>query len=89
MLQATVRRLDGIARVELSAPMVISSEDLRFVIDEQLLLLRKLSMIIRGPMEINTAPASAITEYTAMKKGAVPVFLVMPADHVIVDVEPC
>ena len=84
-----MRRLDGIARVELSAPMVISSEDLRFVIDEQLLLLRKLSMIIRASMEINTAPALAITEHTAMKNGADPVLLVMPADHVIVDVEPC
>ena len=84
-----MRRLDGIARVELSAPVVISNEDLRFVIDEQLHLLRKPNAIVREPMEINTAPALAITEDTAMKNGADPVLLVMPADHVIVDVEPC
>ena len=84
-----MRRLDGIARVELSAPVVISNEDLRFVIDEQLHLLRKPNAIVRESMEINTAPALAITEDTAMKNGADSVFLVMPADHVIVDVEPC
>lgn len=84
-----MRRLDGIARVELSAPVVISNEDLRFVIDEQLHLLRKPSAIVREPIEINTAPALAITENTAMKNGADSVLLVMPADHVIVDVEPC
>ena len=86
LLQATVRRLDGIAGVELSAPLVVSNEDYRFVIAEQLRLLRKPSTIVLEPVGRNTAPALTIAAHTAMKNGADPVLLVMPADHVIVDV---
>ena len=89
LLQATVRRLDGIAGAELSAPLVVSNEDYRFVIAEQLRLLRKPGTIVLEPVGRNTAPALTIAAHTAMKNGANPVLLVMPADHVIVDVEPC
>ena len=36
LLQATVRRVEGIADAELGAPMVVSNEEYRFVIAEQL-----------------------------------------------------
>ena len=39
LLQATVRRLQGIHGVELAAPMVVCNEEYRFVIAEQLRLM--------------------------------------------------
>lgn len=86
LLQATVRRLDGIAGVTLSAPLVVSNEDYRFVIAEQLRLMGKPGTIVLEPVGRNTAPALTIASHTAMKNGADPILLVMPADHLIVDV---
>ena len=39
LLQATIRRVDGIAGVHLCAPMVVCNEEYRFVIAEQLRLM--------------------------------------------------
>ena len=39
LLQATVRRAEGIDGVELTAPMVVCNEEYRFVIAEQLRLM--------------------------------------------------
>ena len=85
LLQATVRRLEGLGAGELAAPMVVCNEEYRFVIAEQLRLMGKPGTIVLEPTGRNTAPALTLAALAAQRDGADPVLLVMPADHVIVD----
>ena len=85
LLQATLRRLEGIAGAELAPPMVVCNEDYRFVIAEQLRLIGKPGTIVLEPAGRNTAPALTLAALSAIKTGADRVLLVMPADHVILD----
>ena len=85
LLQATVRRVDGIANAELAPPMVVCNEEYRFVIAEQLRLLGKSGTIVLEPFGRNTAPALTLSALSAIKNNSDPVLLVMPADHVITD----
>ena len=86
LLQATLLRVDGTPGVELAAPMVVSNEDYRFVIAEQLRTMGKSGSIVLEPKGRNTAPALTIAALAATRKdGADPVLLVMPADHVMTD----
>jgi mannose-1-phosphate guanylyltransferase/mannose-6-phosphate isomerase len=85
LLQATVRRTEGIAGAQLAAPMVVCNEEYRFVIAEQLRLLGKPGTIVLEPVGRNTAPALTLAALAATRDGADPVLLVMPADHVITD----
>ncbi len=86
LLQATVRRVDGITDCEMAAPMVVCNEEYRFVIAEQLRLIGKPGPVVLEPVGRNTAPALTIAALAAMKNAADPVLLVMPADHVMTDV---
>ena len=86
LLQATVRRVDGIPGVDLAAPMVVCNEEYRFVIAEQLRLMDKPGPIVLEPLGRNTAPALTLAALAATRDGADPILLVMPADHVILDV---
>ena len=91
LLQATLLRVDGTPGVELAAPMVVSNEDYRFVIAEQLRTMGKPGTIVLEPKGRNTAPALTIAALSAAKLAAAkkedsdPVLLVMPADHVMTD----
>ena len=87
LLQATVRRVDGIEGAELAAPMVVCNEEYRFVIAEQLRLLGKPGTIVLEPLGRNTAPALTLSALAAIKNEADPVLLVMPADHVITNIK--
>lgn len=86
LLQATLRRLDGVQAVTLAEPMVVCNEEYRFVIAEQLRLLDHNGTIVLEPFGKNTAPALTIAALTAARDNTDPVLLVMPADHVITDV---
>lgn len=86
LLQATLRRMEGLTDVELGAPLVICNEEYRFVIAEQLRLMGTKGNILLEPVGRNTAPALTLAALAAMRDGSDPVLLVMPADHVIVDV---
>ncbi len=93
LLQATVRRSDGIAGTTLAEPMVVCNEEYRFVIAEQLRLMGRPGRIVLEPLGRNTAPALTIAAQAAIKNvansgvtdAADVVLLVMPADHVILD----
>jgi mannose-1-phosphate guanylyltransferase/mannose-6-phosphate isomerase len=85
LLQATVRRVEGIAGVRLAAPMIVCNEEYRFVIAEQMRLLDKEGPILLEPVGRNTAPALTLAALAAMQSGHDPILLVMPADHVILD----
>jgi mannose-1-phosphate guanylyltransferase/mannose-6-phosphate isomerase len=85
LLQATIRRVEGIQGAELAPPMVVCNEEYRFVIAEQMRLMGKPGSVILEPLGRNTAPALTLAARAAIKNGADPVLLVMPADHVIMD----
>ena len=65
LLQATVRRVDGIAGVELAAPLVVCNEEYRFVIAEQLRVMGKPGTVVLEPKGRNTAPALTIAAQAA------------------------
>lgn len=85
LLQATVRRVEGIAGVQLAPPMIVCNEEYRFVIAEQMRLMGKQGDIVLEPVGRNTAPALTLAALAAMRNGGDPILLVMPADHVILD----
>lgn len=83
MFQRTLARLDGL---EHASPLVVSNEEHRFVVAEQLRLARRASRrIILEPMARNTAPAIALAALDASREGDDPVLLVLAADHYIRD----
>jgi mannose-1-phosphate guanylyltransferase/mannose-6-phosphate isomerase len=87
LLQATVRRMDGMADVEIGPPLIVCNEEYRFVIAEQLRLMGKKGTIVLEPAGRNTAPALTLAALAAEQGKSDPILLVMPADHVIVDVQ--
>jgi mannose-1-phosphate guanylyltransferase / mannose-6-phosphate isomerase len=86
LLQATVRRMEGITDVQLGIPLVVCNEEYRFVIAEQLRLMETKGSIMLEPVGRNTAPALTLAALAAVRSGDDPVLLVMPADHVISDI---
>lgn len=87
LLQATVRRMDGLKGVQLSAPMIVCNEEYRFVIAEQLRIMDRKGSILLEPFGRNTAPALTLAALAAQREGDDSILLVMPSDHVIMDVE--
>lgn len=86
LLQATVRRMEGIMDMQLGIPLVVCNEEYRFVIAEQLRLMETKGAIVLEPVGRNTAPALTLAALAAVRSGDDPVLLVMPADHVITDI---
>ena len=92
MLQETAARLTGLEDV--GAPIVVCNDSHRFMVAEQM---REFGAgaqaIILEPVGRNTAPAVAVAALVALEKSkgkggdADPVLLVLPADHVIRNVE--
>ena len=90
MLQATVDRVSGIDHE--SAPIVICNESHRFMVAQQL---RDAGIspgaIVLEPVGRNTAPAVAIAALIALQANLDeqedPVLLVLPADHLIRDLD--
>ncbi|MDH4110598.1 MAG: mannose-1-phosphate guanylyltransferase/mannose-6-phosphate isomerase [Gammaproteobacteria bacterium] len=94
MLQETAARVSGLP--DLASPIVVCNESHRFVVAEQMQESgTKPQAIILEPVGRNTAPAVAVAALVALdraRKGkggneADPVLLVLPADHVIRDVQ--
>jgi mannose-1-phosphate guanylyltransferase/mannose-6-phosphate isomerase len=87
MLQQTALRLSGLAA---ASAVVVCNDAHRFLVAEQL---RQLKMdaraVVLEPVGRNTAPAIALAALAALKMaaGEDPELLVLPADHVIRDVE--
>ncbi len=93
MLQATIKRLDGLAEespqeaIGVADPIVVCNNDHRFLVAEQLRSMgRQHAGIILEPVGRNTAPALTLAALMASKHDGVdPILLVMPADHLIQD----
>ena len=86
MLQETLQRLRGLA--QLSAPIVVCSNDHRFLVADQL---REIGItpasLILEPMARNTAPAVALAAFAALKNDPDARLLVLPSDHIITKVK--
>jgi len=84
MLQQTVARLDGLSD---AAPMIITNENHRFLVAEQLRQMGRDGSILLEPVGRNTAPAIALAAFEAIRQQSedAPVLLVLAADHVIQD----
>lgn len=85
MLQETLRRTSGL---EETAPLVVCNEEHRFMVAEQLRQVDlKASALILEPEGRNTAPAVALAALRAVQTDPEALLLVLPADHVIQNVE--
>ena len=85
MLQDTLRRTVGL---EAAAPLVVCNEEHRFMVAEQLRQLEiEASALILEPQGRNTAPAVALAALQAVAADPESVLLVLPADHLIKNVE--
>lgn len=84
MIQETMLRLNGVS--DLQPPIAVCNEDHRFMMAEQLWEVGiKPSAIILEPVGKNTAPAVAMAALSAPSEDDV--LLILPADHVIADME--
>lgn len=81
LLQQTARRLDGLA--DTAAPLVISNEQQRFLVAEQLREIGVQACVALEPVARNTGPAIAAAALIASKDDADAVLLVLPSDHMI------
>ena len=72
-----------------AAPIVVCSDDHRFLVAEQLRELKVSgASILLEPMPRNTAPAIALAAWQALATHPDVVLLVLPADHLIGNMEP-
>ncbi len=85
MLQETLLRLRGL---EMAGPVIVSNQEHRFMVAEQL---RQIDVtpqaLILEPFGRNTAPAVAMAALNLLSQAPDAMMLVLPADHVIADVE--
>jgi len=86
MLQATALRIQGLKGASESC-LIVSNEDHRFLVAEQMNAIEMRSKIILEPEGRNTAPAVALAALHALKEDSAAILLIMAADHVIKDVE--
>ncbi|MDC3585353.1 mannose-1-phosphate guanylyltransferase/mannose-6-phosphate isomerase [Escherichia coli] len=83
LLQSTLLRLSTLS---CETPLVITNEQHRFVVAEQLRQIDQLrDNIILEPCGRNTAPAIALSAFTALKRNKQqdPILLILAADHII------
>lgn len=86
MLQETASRLTGMEGA--ATPLVICNEGHhRLVADQMAEIGAAAATILLEPAGRNTAPAAAVAALSASRAGDDPVLLVLPADHVIRDLE--
>ncbi|MBP5979107.1 MAG: mannose-1-phosphate guanylyltransferase/mannose-6-phosphate isomerase [Halomonas sp.] len=83
LLQQTLDRLEGIST---TTPFIMGHQAHRFLIAEQLREADQAGRIILEPEGRNTAPAIACAALLAKESDADPLLLVLPADHVINDI---
>src|ERR1700744_6458162 len=84
LFQQTVTRAAALPRV--GSPIVVASEDHRFLVAEQLLEMGVTGAgIVLEPLARNTAPAIALGAIEAIARDPDAILLVLPADHLIGD----
>ncbi len=91
LLQETLLRLSGLSghvNVQVRQSLVVSNEEHRFLIAEQIRQAGcSFEKIILEPVGRNTAPALTLAALAATREGGDPLLLVMPADHVVQNID--
>ncbi len=90
LFQLTLSRLQALdtTDVEVLPPLLVGNEAHRFIMAEQAHSLGvEPSGILLEPVARNTAPAVAAAAIAASAQGLDPLLLILPADHVIQDVD--
>jgi mannose-1-phosphate guanylyltransferase/mannose-6-phosphate isomerase len=86
-LQETATRLRGLQDIEVLEPIVVTNEEYRFLVVNQL---REVGVtapqMILEPVGRNTAPALTVAALARIDSDDDPVLLTMPSDHVIENV---
>lgn len=83
LFQASARRLSGHG---FAAPTVVTGEDFRFIVTEQLAAVEQVPMaVLIEPEARNTAPAILAAALWHLERGQDTLLLVAPSDHVIPD----
>lgn len=86
LLQNTYLRLKSLDN--LMEPIIISNNDQRFIVAEQMREINvKPNAIILEPIGKNTAPAVALAALKSVEKGNDPLLLILSSDHLINDEE--
>ncbi len=88
LFQQAVQRLQGLADTQISvaAPLVVSNEEHRFLVLDQLRELRITPQaVMLEPMGRNTAPAVTLAALQALDSGVDPVLVVTAADQTVTD----
>ena len=85
MLQNTILRVRQLENID--RPIVVCNSEHRFMVAEQLREIGTEATIIIEPAGRDTAPAVAVAAFAALERRPDSVLLVLPADHVIEDVD--
>jgi mannose-1-phosphate guanylyltransferase/mannose-6-phosphate isomerase len=86
LFQQTIARTRGLP--EVAVPIVVASEDHRFLAADQLLEAGvEGATIVLEPLPRNTAPAIALGALQALERDPEALLLVLPADHLITDTD--
>jgi mannose-1-phosphate guanylyltransferase/mannose-6-phosphate isomerase len=89
LFQQAVQRLQGLGAGDISvgAPLVVSNEEHRFLVLDQLRELQaEPAAVLLEPAGRNTAPALTLAALQALEDGTDPVLVVTPADQTVTDV---
>jgi mannose-1-phosphate guanylyltransferase/mannose-6-phosphate isomerase len=84
MIQETVNRAQGDG---FAAPLIICNQEHRFLIAEQVRAAGGGAKIILEPVGRNTAPAAAIAALKVVHDDPLGLVLLMPSDHVVLDLQ--
>lgn len=88
LFQETILRLTSTGKLEFSLPITITSEDYRFIIDDQFSEIDgSVGSILIEPESKNTAPAILAASLYAKQKNPDSIVLIAPSDHAIPDIE--
>ena len=88
LFQETLIRFNELKNINLSKPIIISNDEHRFIVAEQMNQIGiDAETIILEPIGRNTAPAiAAVTEYLFHNGNEEALLLVLPSDHLIHDI---
>lgn len=90
LFQQAAKRLSSLGgeNIQISAPLIVTGEDHRFLATEQLREIGiELDAALLEPVGRNTAPALTLAALAAVAKGEDPVLVVTPADQTVTNVQ--
>lgn len=89
LFQLTLERISNLNQslANFQNPIIVTNENHRFIVAEQLRLQKTSAQILLEPVARNTAPAIAAAAELALSHGEDPVLLILAADHVIEEQE--